>query len=279
MQKEIRCAALDLDGTVLQKNGRLSLRTRHALEKAAEKNIEIVVVSGRSFATIPEEIRRFRQIRYIVTSNGAAVYKNGIRIHGWTLEERSVENVLELTRLLYERGQITYEIFVNGKAYGQTDYLSAPERFGLPEHSGAYVKSTRCQEHNIVRFALAHKKDLDSINLIVPNAEIYKKLKQKLECDNMIYITSAASYRMEISHCDSGKIAGLNYVLKLLGILREQTIAFGDGDNDAAMLGWSGIGVAMANGTKMCKEAADIITVSCQEEGVARILERICAQE
>ena len=57
MQKEIKCAALDLDGTVLQKDSRMSERTRLALKKAAENRIEIVVVSGRSFATIPEEIR------------------------------------------------------------------------------------------------------------------------------------------------------------------------------------------------------------------------------
>lgn len=279
MQKEIKCAALDLDGTVLQKDSRMSERTRLALKKAAENRIEIVVVSGRSFATIPEEIRHLEQIRYIVTSNGAAVYEKGIRIHDWTLEEQSVEKVLDLTGHLFQQGRITYEIFVKGEAYGQKDYLNAPERYGLPEHSCFYVKNTRWPTEDIVGFALEHKRELDSINLIVADPELYKKLRQMLEYDKKIYITSAASYRMEISHWDSGKISGLGYVLKRLGILPEETIAFGDGDNDAAMLKWVGVGVAMDNGTRMCKEAADLVTVSSSEDGVARILEQICAKK
>ncbi len=279
MQKEIKCAALDLDGTVLQKDGRMSERTRLALKKAAENRIEIVVVSGRSFATIPEEIRHLEQIRYIVTSNGAAVYEKGARIHDWTLEEQSVEKVLDLTGHLFQQGRITYEIFVKGEAYGQKDYLNAPERYGLPEHSCVYVKNTRRPTEDIVEFALEHKRELDSINLIVADPELYKKLRQLLEYDKKIYITSAASYRMEISHRDSGKISGLGYVLKRLGILPEETIAFGDGDNDAAMLKWVGVGVAMDNGTRMCREAADLVTVSSSEDGVARILEQICAKE
>lgn len=117
------------------------------------------------------------------------------------------------------------------------------------------------------------------MNLIIPNAGLYQKLEEMLKQDKMIYITSAASYRMEISHRDSGKTAGLGYVLDRLGILREQTMAFGDGDNDAGMLKWAGVGIAMANGTKMCKEAADKITASSQEDGVARILEQICAKQ
>lgn len=83
---------------------------------------------------------------------------------------------------------------------------------------------------------------------------------------------AAVSYRLEISHKNSGKSIGLRYVLDKLGITPEETIAFGDGDNDAEMLAMAGIGVAMENATENCKAAADIICGCCENDGVARFL-------
>ena len=88
-----------------------------------------------------------------------------------------------------------------------------------------------------------------------------------------VYTTSAVSYRLEISHKKfRKKQTGLAYVLKLLDITPEETVAFGDGDNDAEMLEFAGLGVAMENATENCKAAADIVCDCCKNDGVARFL-------
>ena len=61
----------------------------------------------------------------------------------------------------------------------------------------------------------------------------------------------------------------------MLGIKRGEIMAFGDGDNDIVMLKEVGIGVAMANAEAKVKEAADYITMSNEEDGVAEAIEKM----
>ena len=63
-------------------------------------------------------------------------------------------------------------------------------------------------------------------------------------------------------------------MLERLGISQSETAAFGDGDNDVEMLSFAGVGIAMANATPACLQAADFVTKSNSEDGVAWGMER-----
>ena len=63
---------------------------------------------------------------------------------------------------------------------------------------------------------------------------------------------------------------------KILGISMEQIMACGDGNNDLEMVRNAGVGVAMENGEDSVKEAADYVTVTNDEEGVARAIDLFC---
>ena len=82
----------------------------------------------------------------------------------------------------------------------------------------------------------------------------------------------------EISYKEAGKDSGVRFLLDHLKIAREHLAAFGDGDNDSGMLQLAGIGVAVANAVPGCLAAADRITGSNDEDGVAAELERILAE-
>ena len=70
----IKIIALDLDGTLLDSEKRLSEENRRALEQAADKGIEIVPTTGRIYAIIPEVVRQLPFINYAITVNGAELY-------------------------------------------------------------------------------------------------------------------------------------------------------------------------------------------------------------
>ena len=74
-EKHIRLAALDLDGTTLRSDKSLSEYTIKTLKNAHEHGMHIVVASGRSFASLPEQVIQFPWAEYAITSNGAAVYE------------------------------------------------------------------------------------------------------------------------------------------------------------------------------------------------------------
>ncbi len=71
---------------------------------------------------------------------------------------------------------------------------------------------------------------------------------------------------------DGGKMTGIKKTLEYFGISREETMAFGDGDNDVDMLEYVGLGVAMGNAVDMTKAAADYITSPQDEQGIFKAL-------
>ena len=89
-----------------------------------------------------------------------------------------------------------------------------------------------------------------------------------------IFVTSSLSNNLEVNAVGADKGGALLRLAELLGIRQEATMAFGDGENDISMLRMAGIGVAMENAEDHVKEAADYVTVTNNEAGVAAALRK-----
>lgn len=271
---KIKCIALDLDGTVLDGRGELSQGNKEALEEAAARGIEVVVASGRSLHSLPEEITALLQIRYAITSNGAAVYdlKTGECLKKCYLTPESVERILRCT----EGEPVVFEAFIDGKPYAQREYTEEPMRFGASSHAVSYIQRTRTPVEDMRAFLKEHETKLESIDIVVREKalkhQMWKMLENKVE---NVYITSSVPRLLEISHRDSGKEKAAGFLLEYLGLKREELAAFGDGDNDSALLEFAGVGIAMANASETCREKADRLTLSNDEDGVAVGIRRI----
>ena len=74
MGKDIHIVALDLDGTLLDSEKRLSEANREALARAAARGVLIVPTTGRFFGMMPPAVRDLPFVRYAITINGAQVY-------------------------------------------------------------------------------------------------------------------------------------------------------------------------------------------------------------
>ena len=91
-------------------------------------------------------------------------------------------------------------------------------------------------------------------------------------------MTTSVKQLLEITHKDGGKASGMRFLLERLGIEAGQLLAFGDGDNDKELLKMAGLGIAVENAVPGCKEAADEITLSNDDDGVAVVLEQLLDQ-
>lgn len=270
----ISCIALDLDRTTLRSDGTLSAVTRDALLKAMGQGIHVVIASGRSFATLPAEVLSVPGIEYAITSNGAAVYHvpTGKRLHSYILHPSSVEAILRLTA----DEPVTYEAFVEGRAYADADYVRNPVKYGASAGAVAYVQRTRHMEEDIVGFIRAHIHELDSVDVIVRDGDEKDRIQAILRAEIFdIYTTSSVPQLLEISHMDAGKHSGLRFILERLRLPIETAAAFGDGENDADMLEFVGCGIAVENAVPLCKAAADHVTLSNDEDGVAHAMHHI----
>ncbi|MGN0400114.1 MAG: Cof-type HAD-IIB family hydrolase [Blautia sp.] len=270
----IKCIALDLDRTTLSGKGKLSEENRKAIEKAIEHGIEVVVASGRALHSLPQDILDIHGIRYAITSNGAAVYEihSGKCLRQYKMTEESVKLIMKLTDSL----SVTYEVFIDGEAYAGEEYIGDPVRFGATEKAIPYIRNTRQPVRDIQKFIFENQQVLDSMDIITSSQELKEELWITLKKTvKDVYITSSVRQLLEISYKKSGKHTGAAFILEHLGLKKEQLAAFGDGDNDADLLAYAQAGFAVANGTEACRNAADYLVPSHEENGVAQGIERI----
>lgn len=99
-------------------------------------------------------------------------------------------------------------------------------------------------------------------------------MRRELETFEGLYVTSSVPRYVEISHGSVCKRSALEWLAEKLDISQEQIAAFGDGENDLEMLQYAGFGVAMGNAVTLLKQAADFIAPSCNEDGVACVLDQ-----
>ena len=271
MKKKILLVAMDVDGTILGKGKSISQRTKKVFAAAAKKKVHMVIATGRAAEAIPAEIQEMKGVEYIITSNGSSIFKlsDGSRIYGQDLPAGQIRQLMAF----YEGWDCPIEVFVRGKAYTSSDYFKEPEKFGADSESADYVRRTRHPEADICQFVSDHEMEIEGINFIVYDEVMKQQMREGLEAFNDFYVTSSVRRYIEISHRDVCKATALEWLCQELGVSREETAAFGDGENDIEMIQYAGLGVAMENGVPAAKVRADLIAPPCDEDGVARVLE------
>mgnify|MGYP001851808602 FL=1 len=265
----IRLIASDLDGTLLTDQKTLSPETVNTLRWAADKGIYLVPVTGRSYTAVPDFIKEFPGVEYVITSNGGAIYSSasGERIYQRLLEPESVEAAFKARR----PDNMAVEIFVGGRPYSESAYVDDPGAYGATEYGAEYVRRTRTPVEDLENFAMENKDRLDSMAFVCADPAEREEFRLYLENHVPdIYVTSSVSHLLEIGHKDAGKGNTLRYLMDYLGVHREEAMAVGDGDNDVSMLWAVRYGIAVKNGTEACRNAAVRVTGSNQEDGVAQ---------
>lgn len=257
--------ALDLDETLLDENSKLTDQNKKALIQAQKLGTELIIATGRAYETVPKEILEFSNIQYAITGNGAAIYNtvSGTAIRRKTLPKKAAEQII----IAMQGIDIAYETFVDGKAYASRNYLEQLNTFLMDDQRINYVKDTRHPVTNIQKFIGSN--ELDSIAVIPRSLEVRAEALRRLKLLKDVYVTSSHIRLIEINHPDSTKASGLQFLAELIGVDQQDTAAFGNADNDAEMLQWAGCGIAMKEASAMCKAAADYITGSYRENGVA----------
>lgn len=271
----IRCFAMDMDRTALNERGELSGRTKNVVSEAIRKGLPVIIASGRAYETLPKDAVSIPGVEYAITSNGASIWHKGECIRRRVLKEESVLALWEVYERARKEFPVTMEAFVGGKAFCEREYYEDPAAFGS-KRAVEYVRKTREVPKDLEGFVREHGKELESIDFISSDRENRERLKEQLACEiPEISITSSIEHLIEVSGKDVSKKESLKWLLNELHIEREECMAFGDGDNDAEMLSYAGIGVAVENATQLAKNNADFVTKAHFEDGVAIIMEEI----
>ncbi|SHG53467.1 hypothetical protein SAMN02745221_00424 [Thermosyntropha lipolytica DSM 11003] len=261
----IKLVAIDLDDTLLDSRRRISPKTAELIKKVRKQGVLVTLATGRMYSSALFYARLLKIELPLITYQGALVKNSG---SGEVLYYKPVEpeKAGEIVDFFKANG-VHYNAYLDDNLYMERltregrDYaeLAGIEAKVVPDLAWQVKKQGSLK---IMGISYAEPKIL----------ELEKELKSRY--GETLNITRSKPYFLEVMHKKANKAEALKVVAAYYGIEREEVLAIGDSYNDIEMLKWAGLGVAMGNAPQEVKEAADWVTLSHDEEGVAYALQR-----
>lgn len=240
---QYKMIALDMDGTLLNKQSEISPANLEALHACLDRGINVCLATGRGIYNVSPFIDQIGVELPLVTANGSEVWEDRSRLHSRIVMDAAL--VVELHSLA-----VKHNVWFWG---------SASDR--------VYNRDSWCDDPYEVEWL--------KFGYYTEDADVLAELRKKAEEMDSFEITNSHPANLEFNPKGVNKAAGLEIVCELLGMSMDQVIAVGDSLNDIAMIRAAGLGVAMGNAQDIVKETADKVTLHHDDDGVAHIIQQI----
>ena len=265
---DYRLIAMDLDGTLNNDRKTIDPPTRIALDRAQRMGVRLLLASARPLPGLYRE----RDALDLASHGGLLMAYNGGMI-----AEADTGRVLSATAMdREEAGQVLRAL----EKLPVTPIIDDGCVFYV-ESANGYKVQYECMNNNMRCVEVANPADALDFSpckiLMSVQPEVIKAVQREIAgfLPAGLTVVQTAPFYLEVIPAAVNKGVGLRAACAALGVAPEETIAFGDSENDIEMLRAAGVGVAMANADDAVKKAADMITSSNNENGIAVALERL----
>ena len=276
----VQMIATDMDGTLLNDEGKISPENQKALRLAREKGILVVIATGRSYKGAKEALEEADLKLPLIHLNGACIRSE----KGEILREISLD--LDKVKKLHDAFQevgIYHELFTSDGIHCNRDgYLHIKGevdriRSGNPNMQPGWVHALAEKQFRTTEICEKYFEDI----LEEAKSPVYKvlafsmveeklsKARQKAEALDGVYVTSSTGHNIEINHPEAQKGAAVEYFARQHGIPMDQVMVLGDHLNDLSMMQQAGVSVAMGNADEEVKKVCRYVTRTNNEHGVA----------
>lgn len=256
--------AMDMDGTLLNEQLKISDRTQKALHAAKKKGIYVTLATGRMYCSALPFAQGLQLDVPLITYNGALI-KDACTEETYYHEPVFYEAALTVIELAEARG-LHINVYLDDKLYVQE----------IEERTKLYLKIANVPAYPVGRLSSFLKAAPTKI-LVIGEPEELRELQQAIQkkLGQQVEITKSKPFFLEIISCHASKGKALASLAEKWGIEREEIMAFGDNYNDLSMLDYAGLGVAMGNAPDDVKQKADLVAESNEEDGMAKVIERM----
>lgn len=246
-------AAIDLDDTLLRKDGTLSNYTQQQLARWQAAGREVVIATGRPPRSIGHSLPEALQSIPWICYNGAEIHVENERIFDRWIPTDDTQLIVR--RILEEMPDALIGLEVNGQLYlnRETDRRTPYEVADLLEMAEPAAK------------VLVFSETMEPLSPLVFEMPTTAQALYSVRYPHFIQILATA--------CN--KATALQHLTEQLGYSLADVVAFGDDTNDVEMVAESGLGVAMGNAVDEVKAVADRVTATNEEDGVAVMLDAL----
>jgi hypothetical protein len=284
---------LDVDGTLLDSQKLITCRNKAAIRKAIAAGVKVVISTGRSLSGVTDYLKELDLIRedeYTISCSGAIIANN------------------TNSKLLYGAFLTQEDISLICSAAEKSGfYLNAYTRDSLLVQEECYYNELDGHLNSLkkirVDFSDVAASDIAKMNLFTEDEAVAAYFKQcfsdvDIPIDPAIYtrpavpdslldsdriskkldsrfnVMKTTKYTFDLTRRDTSKGSSVKLLAEKLGIKREEIICIGDSENDKQMIEYAGLGVAMGNAYDNIKAAADYVTLSNDQSGVAHVVDK-----
>jgi Cof subfamily protein (haloacid dehalogenase superfamily) len=261
--------ASDVDGTLLDDDEKVTARTRAAVTAAVDAGARFVLATGRPPRWVHPVVDALGFAPMAVCANGAVIYDPSTDriLSARTLSAGQLGELAEIaTRIIPGAGLAVERVGRSAHDAATPQFASSPGY----EHAWLNPDNTEVSVEDLL--------SAPAIKLLVRKAgaqssDMAAVLAKHIGLQGDITY-STNNGLVEVVPLGVSKATGVDELARPLGITAEEVVAFGDMPNDVPMLRWAGLGVAMGNAHPDAVAAADEVTTTNADDGVARVLER-----
>jgi 5-amino-6-(5-phospho-D-ribitylamino)uracil phosphatase len=235
-----RLLALDLDGTLLNDRNEISETNAEWVGRAREAGIEVCISTGRGFPSALPFAEQLRLDGPMITVNGGEIWRTPHELYRRTLLPADMVFRLHKLALRYDTW---FWAYTTERMYNKDGWIE-------DEADRSWLKFGYYTEH------------LGVLTEILDEIRNWSGLE----------ITNSSPFNIEINPAGVSKAAALEEVCRMVGCKLSETVAVGDSLNDIAAIRACGLGVAMGNAQDEVKAAADVVTGTHLEDGVAHMI-------
>ena len=286
---DYKLITIDIDGTLLDSYGDLSIENKEAIENAINKGVKVVLASGR----MPESVRSISEeigaTEYIIAGNGTLVYdmQKQENIYEQNIPEDKLFRIIDIC----EQNSIYYNLYTqnaiiaNSLNYNVLYYHYENSKKSedkktninivdnikkyIQDHNVKVLKITICDGDKVIFDRIIRKfREISNIEVLDVGHMSRKAIKNGTDDVNIEY------YYTENSKKNTNKWFAIEYLMNLLNLKKEQVIAIGDNINDKMMIENAGLGISMGDSALSSMEIGDYITANNNESGVGQALNK-----
>ncbi|WP_042165443.1 Cof-type HAD-IIB family hydrolase [Paenibacillus gorillae] len=243
---DYKLVALDMDGTLLNEQSEISKENAEWIQRALDAGITVSFSTGRGFRSALPFAEQLKLETPMITVNGSEVWSRPHVLHKRTLLGPGY--VRRLHELAMKHTGTWFWAYTTDEVYNLEKWIEA---------------GTEIEDYHWLKFGY-----------YTEDAPVRQRIYDEVAEWGALEITNSSPCNWEMNAQGITKASAIRELCKVMGIDMSQVVAVGDSLNDIAAIREAGLGVAMGNAQDAVKEAADAVTLSNNEHGIAEVLKR-----
>lgn len=263
---------IDMDGTLLNDDKKISNQNIEAIKKAHDKGVNIAICTGRIFISARYFAELIGVKAPIIASNGAYIREKDKEevVYKVPLGKDNCEEIEKiLNRYDFHKYYNQFDSIVSGKAFPK-DYRYVIVNNTLPKKHKINLVTT----DNMGQYIKENSDEILKCVCISTDFEKLSEAKAELLKIDGIEAVSSGRDNIEIMNRGVSKGRAVSKLADFYNISSDEVICIGDNENDISMIKYAGLGVAMGNGESYVKDVADYVTNTNNNSGVAKVIEK-----